>query len=117
LNIIIRAATAPGTYYLGYKIDDKNEITECNEGDNEINYWTVTVTQPNTTTPTINLNKNGSKIILIWPTNAAGFSLQDSTSLSATPVWSSASLPSVNGTNYVVTNTISGGAMFYRLKK
>ena len=117
LNVIINATTAPGTYYLGYKIDDENEIAECNEGDNGINYWTVMVTQTNTTPPTINFNKSGNKIILIWPTNAAGFSLQDSTSLSATSVWSSASLPSVNGTHYVVTNTISGGTMFYRLKK
>jgi hypothetical protein len=67
--------------------------------------------------PAINFSQNGNKFVLTWPTNAAGFSLQDSTSLSATSVWSSASLPSVNGTNYVVTNTISSDAMFYRLKK
>jgi hypothetical protein len=117
LNIIISAATAPGTYYLGYKIDDENEIAECNEGDNGINYWTVTVATTNTTPPTINFNRSGNNFVLTWPTNAAGFSLQDTASLSATSVWSSALSPVVNGSNYVVTNTISGGAMFYRLKK
>ena len=117
LNIIISAATAPGTYYLGYKIDDENEIAECNEGDNGINYWTVTVATTNTTPPTINFNRSGNFLVLTWPTNAAGFSLQDTASLSGTSVWSSALSPVVNGSNYVVTNTISGGAMFYRLKK
>jgi hypothetical protein len=67
--------------------------------------------------PVINLNTGGNKIVLTWPTNAAGFSLQDTASLSGTSVWSSALSPVVNGSNYVVTNTISGGAMFYRLKK
>ena len=64
LNITINAATAPGTYYLGYKIDDENEIAECNEGDNGINYWTVTVTQPDTTPPTISITS---------PTSAATY--------------------------------------------
>jgi len=64
LNIIINAATAPGTYYLGYKIDDENEIAECNEGDNGINYWTVTVTQSDTTPPTIGITS---------PTSAATY--------------------------------------------
>jgi hypothetical protein len=42
LNITI-PAIAPGTYYLGYKIDDENEMTECNAGGNGIYYWTITV--------------------------------------------------------------------------
>jgi hypothetical protein len=116
-GITIATGTVPGIYYLGYKIDNSNEVDECNGGNNPIYYWTVTVAPTNTTPPTINFNRSGNNFVLTWPTNAAGFSLQDTASLSATSVWSSASSPVVNGSNYVVTNTISGGAMFYRLKK
>ncbi len=42
-NITIDLSTAPGTYYLGYKIDDESEVAECNENNNGIYYWTVTV--------------------------------------------------------------------------
>lgn len=58
-NITISAGTAPGTYYLGYKIDDENEVTECNESDNGIYYWMITVLPPplpNLTKSTDNLN-------------------------------------------------------------
>jgi hypothetical protein len=30
-NILINAGNPPGTYYLGYKIDDENEVAECND--------------------------------------------------------------------------------------
>jgi hypothetical protein len=53
-NITIGAGNVPGTYYLGYKINDENEVTECNEGNNGIYYWTVTVI-PDTNPPTINI--------------------------------------------------------------
>ncbi|MEI6197705.1 MAG: CARDB domain-containing protein, partial [Verrucomicrobiota bacterium] len=54
-NLIqISAGTLPGVYYLGYKIDDENELAECNTGNNGIFYWTVTVL-PDTTAPTLNV--------------------------------------------------------------
>jgi len=45
-GITISAGTSPGTYYLGYKIDDEGEVTECNENNNGIFYWTVNVVPP-----------------------------------------------------------------------
>ena len=45
-DITISANTAPGVYYLGYKIDDQNEVAESGEGNNGIFYWTVTVPPP-----------------------------------------------------------------------
>jgi uncharacterized repeat protein (TIGR03803 family) len=42
LNIII-PTTTPGTYYLGYKINDEHEVAECNENNNGILYWTLNV--------------------------------------------------------------------------
>jgi hypothetical protein len=59
LNITISAGTTPGIYYLGYKIDDENEVNECNGGDNGIYYWTITVLpppQPDLTLGTATLN-------------------------------------------------------------
>jgi hypothetical protein len=49
LNITINSATTPGTYYLGYKINDENEVSECNSGNNGIFYWTLSVQSTNTT--------------------------------------------------------------------
>jgi Subtilase family/CARDB/Bacterial Ig domain len=63
-NILISAGTAPGTYYLGYKIDDENEVAECNEGDNGIYYWTITVLpppQPDLTKFTDSLNNSSPR--------------------------------------------------------
>src|SRR5665213_1479554 len=54
-NRILVSGVSPGTYYLGYKIDEENEITECNENNNGIYYWTVTVTQSDITPPTISI--------------------------------------------------------------
>ncbi|MGD0059583.1 MAG: protease pro-enzyme activation domain-containing protein [Verrucomicrobiia bacterium] len=53
-NITIDSTTTPGTYYLGYKIDDLNEVTECNETDKGMFYWTVTVLPPGQFTYTFN---------------------------------------------------------------
>ena len=52
-SILISSSTPPGTYYLGYKIDDQNEVVECNKNNNGIYYGTVTVTIPIIATPSI----------------------------------------------------------------
>jgi len=54
LNIPIDPATTPGIYYLGYKIDDENEVPECNDENNGLNCWTVTVI-PETNQPTVHI--------------------------------------------------------------
>ena len=67
--------------------------------------------------PMLNLIQNGNQVMVSWTTNAAGFSLQSSTSLSPTAIWSAAPAPTIVGGNYISTDVISGNAMFYRLKK
>jgi hypothetical protein len=52
-SIPISSSTPAGTYYLGYKIDDQNEVVECNKNNNGIHYGTVTVTYPTVATPSI----------------------------------------------------------------
>ena len=57
-----------------------------------------------------------SGIILTWPTNAVGFTLQSTTNLVSPTVWST-NLPApvaIGGQN-VVTNPITGPQQFYRL--
>jgi hypothetical protein len=69
------------------------------------------------TPPTLSATRQGPAIVLAWPTNAAGFSLEYTTVLPATN-WVPASPPPVaaNGQN-VVTNLFIGDAAFYRLHK
>src|SRR5439155_15426133 len=59
---------------------------------------------------------SGANIILTWPANAAGFTLQSTTNLVSPTVWTIV-FPApaiVNGLN-AVTNPISGTQQFYRL--
>lgn len=58
---------------------------------------------------------SSTTIRLLWPTNDPPFRLQSNTNLS-TPNWITASpQPVTLGTNYIVTNAISGAQQFYRL--
>ncbi len=42
-NVTIAWLTTPGIHYLGYNIDDSNEVAECDKDNNGIFYWTVNV--------------------------------------------------------------------------
>jgi hypothetical protein len=65
--------------------------------------------------PELTIIPSGTNVILEWPTNATGFTLQSTTNLSPA-VWSAVSpAPVVVNTNNVVTNTTSGRQHFYRL--
>jgi uncharacterized repeat protein (TIGR03803 family) len=68
--------------------------------------------------PTLTILPFGTNVILTWPTNAAGFSLQSSTNLVSPAVWTTNSPASVvvNGQN-TVTNPISGTQKFFRLSQ
>jgi hypothetical protein len=60
----------------------------------------------------------GDQVVITWPTNAVGFTLESTTDLLLSNSWSPvAPAPVViNGQN-TVTNTIGSGNQFYRLKK
>jgi len=60
--------------------------------------------------PQLTISLSGTNIILTWPTNAAGFTLQSTTNLLSPAVWTI-----VSG-QYAVTNPISGTQQFFRLK-
>ena len=65
--------------------------------------------------PQLAITLSGANIVLAWPTNAAGFTLESTTNL--LPAAWSTNLPApvvINGQN-VVTNAISGTQQFYQL--
>jgi hypothetical protein len=75
-------------------------------------------TNPYSFPPLLTLTPYGANVILTWPTNAVGFSLQSTTNLGSPAAWSTNSpAPVVMGGQNVVTNPISGDQKFYRLKQ
>jgi uncharacterized repeat protein (TIGR03803 family) len=66
--------------------------------------------------PQLTIIPDGAKVILTWPTNAVGFTLESATNLASPIFWNTNSPPSVviNGQN-TVTNPISGAHQFFRL--
>jgi hypothetical protein len=67
--------------------------------------------------PVLAITRSGANVVLSWPTNAAGFTLQSTTNISPT-AWSAVSpAPVVVNTNWVATNAISGTHKFFRLSQ
>ncbi|MEO6181804.1 MAG: hypothetical protein ABIP71_01600 [Verrucomicrobiota bacterium] len=82
----------------------------------------LTVTQPPDITPPIpapllSVFKQGTKIILQWPTNAMGYTLQLNTNLNTTNWTTSALTPVVLNGQYTITNNITNQSAIYRLRK
>ncbi|MEO8429774.1 MAG: hypothetical protein ABI651_22015 [Verrucomicrobiota bacterium] len=66
----------------------------------------------------LNSWSSGNELILSWPTNVAGFTLQSTPNLTPPVTWiDSTNLAAVIGAQFTVTRTISGSAQFYRLRK
>ena len=66
--------------------------------------------------PQVAITPAGANVILMWPTNVTGFTLQSTTNLLSAAAWSRVTPDPVivNGQN-TVTNPISGARQFYRL--
>ena len=68
--------------------------------------------------PELTILASTPNVILTWPTNFMGFTLQSTTNLLSPAVWAPASpQPVVVNGQYCVTNAISGWQQFYRLAK
>ena len=62
--------------------------------------------------------RSGAGMVIMWPTNATGFTLQSTTNLDLPTGWTTVSpAPVVVRTNNAVTNTISRTQQFYRLSQ
>jgi hypothetical protein len=68
------------------------------------------------TLSTVSMILSGGNVIVTWPTNATGFTLQSTTNLTSPAGWitNSPAPVVVNGQN-TVTNPISGAQKFFRL--
>ena len=67
--------------------------------------------------PQLTAIPSGVNIILSWPTNAVGFTLESTTSLLSPTEWTNeVAAPTVVGGYNVVTNSVSGPQKFYRLR-
>jgi uncharacterized repeat protein (TIGR03803 family) len=68
--------------------------------------------------PQLTIIPSAPYVILMWPTNYAGFTLQSTTNLGSSAVWTTnSSPPVVIGGQNVVINAISGRQQFYRLSQ
>jgi len=69
--------------------------------------------------PQLTLIPSGPYVILTWPTNYSGFTLQSTTNLGSSAVWTTNSSPPVviGGQNVVINTTTSGKQQFYRLSQ
>jgi uncharacterized repeat protein (TIGR03803 family) len=68
--------------------------------------------------PQLTIIPSGPYVILAWPTNYNGFTLQSTTNLGSSAVWTTnSSPPVVIGGENVVINAASGKQQFYRLSQ
>ena len=66
----------------------------------------------------LNSRPSGNELILSWPANVVGFTLQSTLNLTPPVTWiDSTSAPAVIDAQFTVTKTITGSAQFYRLRK
>ncbi len=81
------------------------------------NWASVTPPAAITVIPTLNAALSDANLVLSWTTSAAGFNLYSAPlAFSSSSDWTAVSgTPSIVGTNYVVTNALTGGRRFYRL--
>ena len=69
--------------------------------------------------PVLNINSWSSathRLVISWSTNYQGYTLQSSTNLGSMS-WTNCASPTVSGASFIVTNSMSAGAQFFRLRK
>jgi hypothetical protein len=91
-----------------------NSVLTTNEVAAQFNALSAVASGP---PPLLSIAVSGGNAVISWPSGtASGYALQTATNL-ASPIWLSAGSSSIVGTNYVVTNSISEKAQFYRLSQ
>lgn len=78
----------------------------------------VTPPAPPVTPPTLTIQRSNSDVVLLWPTSAVGFVLQNIPSLSLSNVWqnTTGTIGVANG-YFTLTNAATNQAQFFRLSK
>jgi pimeloyl-ACP methyl ester carboxylesterase len=68
--------------------------------------------------PSLQAQASGSNLVVTWPVSADGYALETSTSLTGTNSWAPVTnVPAILDFQNTVTNEISAGSRFYRLKR
>lgn len=90
-----------------------NRLLASSEVTNQFNALSVSAGPP----PVLNIVASGTNAIISWPSSTdPSYGLQSTTNLILTN-WLGAGSPSTVGASFVVTNSISSSAKFYRLTK
>jgi probable HAF family extracellular repeat protein len=72
----------------------------------------------NLTPPSLVIRRASGSVVLSWPTNAPGFTLQTATNLVSPAYWAdSPATPGIVGADFTITNAASGSSRSYRLHK
>jgi hypothetical protein len=117
----LAAAALPGHQFADLVVGSSGVGTAVYLNPGNAAAWTVNTTP----LPTVSISLIGgppnpitSQFILTWPTNAAGFTLQSTTNLGSSAVWTTNSLlPVVVNGQYTLTNAASGAQKFFRLSQ
>jgi hypothetical protein len=68
--------------------------------------------------PTLSISRAASNVILQWPTNSAGYRLEQTPALNSPIVWSDVTdIAQTSGLDFILTLPATNPATFYRLKK
>jgi len=68
--------------------------------------------------PSLQAQAAGGNLIMTWPMSAVGYALETSTNLTGTNAWAPVTnVPAIVDFQNMVTNEISAGSRFYRLKR
>jgi hypothetical protein len=66
----------------------------------------------------LNVARVGNNVVLSLSTDDSGYTLEAKTELNSLPNWSNVpSTPTILGNQSVVTNSLTSGSQFFRLKK
>lgn len=105
VQLNVTATTTTTVLRFGFR-DDPGYL-----GLDDINLQTLSASAPQ-----LSIARTGGNVILTWPTNATGFTLETTTNLFSPVTWTSNSTTPVvlNGQN-TITNPITGAKQFFRL--
>ena len=68
--------------------------------------------------PLLTIAQNGSNVLLSWSTNHSGYTLETTTDLSSPLNWSNVpGTPATLRNQFVLTNSVTGGNQFFRIKR
>ena len=80
-------------------------------------FWSLLSVVATPGSPTLNMNVTGNSVVLSWAVSAGSFTLESKPDLAVSSAWTPVTPPptAFSGINYV-TNPITAGSLFYRLR-